>query len=180
MVEELADDPPDRQVYLVVHDYGLGALWWWVRASSPEEIAAEFAEVEVISAPDRIALARTWNLKEVDIEYAKRRELADLHEQRRRQREDPAFGRLFGKARVYLRLPDEEGEGTQWLFELGPDGRRLRQIERLANGTSLTTDLTNWPLNPPFDLGDPWLAAHEISKAEFEQVWEQGPPALDT
>jgi hypothetical protein len=31
----------------------------------------------------------------------------------------------------------------------------------------------DWPLNPPHDLGDPWLAAREISPEEFEETWRQ-------
>jgi hypothetical protein len=34
-------------------------------------------------------------------------------------------------------------------------------------------------MNPPFDLGDPQFAAHEIPQAEFEQVWEHGTPDPD-
>ncbi|MBO0804805.1 MAG: hypothetical protein J2P25_17245 [Nocardiopsaceae bacterium] len=96
-----------------------------------------------------------------------------------RQWQDPSFGRLFGKDRVYLRLPDDEGQGTEWLTEHGRDGRRLRQVELRADGTALTSDLESWPINPPFDLGDPWLAAHEISRNEFEQEWERGTPDPD-
>jgi len=48
-----------------------------------------------------------------------------------------------------------------------------------ADGTALTSDLENWPINPPLDLGDPQFAAHEISQAELEQAWEQGTPDPD-
>ena len=179
MVQDPTDAQPPRQAYLVLHDYGMGGLWWWIRGSSAEEITAAFAEVEVISDPEAIARARTWDLAEMDIEGAGRGELASYHETRQRQRQDPAFGRLFGKDRVYLRLPDDEGQDTEWLTEHGPDGRRLRQVELRADGTALTSDLENWPINPPFDLGDPWLATHEITPAEFEQAWEQGTPDPD-
>jgi hypothetical protein len=173
MVRDLADA---RRAYLVLHDYGMGGVWWWIRASSAEEITAAFAEVEVIGNPETIARARTWGLDELDIEDAKRGALASFHQRRQRQRQDPAFGRLLGKDRAYLRLPDPEGQETEWLTEHGAAGRRLRQVELRADGTALTSDLGNWPINPPFDLGDPWLAAHEISRAEFEQAWEQGTP----
>jgi hypothetical protein len=164
------------RVYLVLHDYGMGGLWWWIRASSAEEITAAFAEVEVVSDLEAIARAQTWDLDLLDIEEAKRGKLASFHETRQRQRQDPAFGRLFGKDRVYLRLPDPEGQGTEWLTGHGPHGRRLRQVERRADGTALASDLAGWPINPPFDLGDPQLAACEISQAEFEQEWERGAP----
>jgi hypothetical protein len=154
----------------------MGGLWWWIRASSADEITAAFAEVEAISDPEVIARARTWELSELDIEDAKRGELATFHETRQRQRQDPAFGRLFGKDRVYLRVPDEDGQETEWLTEHGPDGRRLRQVELRADGTALTSDLENWPFNPPIDLGDARLVAYEISKSEFDRAWEQGTP----
>jgi GNAT superfamily N-acetyltransferase len=166
MVKNLTDAPPGRRAHLVLHDYGMGGRWWWIRASSAEQITATFAEVEVVTDPDAITRARARNLSELDIEDATRGELADLHQTRQRQRQDPAFGRLFGKERVYPRMPDDEGQATHWLTEHGPDGRRLRQVESRADGTALTTDLATWPINPPFDLGDPRLAAHEISRSQ--------------
>ena len=176
MAKDLVDARSAQRAHLVLHDYGMGGLWWWIRASSTEEITAAFAEVEVISVPETTARARTWDLEELDIENAKRGALASFHEKRQDQRQDPAFGRLFGKDRVYLRLPDPEGQGSEWLPEHGRDGRRLRQVELRADGTALTSDLESGPINPPFDLGDPQFAAHEISQAEFEQAWEQGTP----
>ena len=101
MVKDLA--------FLVLHDYGMGGSWWWIRASSAEEITDAFAEVEVISDPETIARVRAWDLDELDIEDAKRGKLASFHEARLRQRQDPSFGRLFGKDRVYLRLPTMRG-----------------------------------------------------------------------
>jgi hypothetical protein len=179
MANELAGAQPARRAYLVLHDYGMGGVWWWILASSAEEITAAFAEVEVVGDPERIARARTWDLDELDIEDAKRGRLANFYETRQRQRKDPAFGRLLGKDRVYLRLPDPDGQETEWLTEHGRDGRRLRQVELRGDGTALTTDRDSWPMNPPFDLGDPQFAAREISQAEFEQVWEQGTPDPD-
>jgi len=179
MAENLVDDQPTRRAYLVLHDYGMGGLWWWIRASSAEEITAAFAEVEVVGNPAAITRARTWDLDELDIEDAKTGSLASFYETRQRQRQDPAFGRLFGKDRVYLRLPEPEGQETEWLTEHGRDGRMLRRVELRADGTALTSDLENWPINPPFDLGDPQLAACEISRAEFEQAWGQGTPDPD-
>lgn len=123
MVKDLVDDHPARRPYLVLHDYGMGGLWWWIRASSAEEITDAFAEVEVISDPETVTRVRTWDVDESDIEDAKRGELASFHERRQLQRQDPAFGRLFGKDRVYLRLPDPEGQGTEWLTEHGRAGR---------------------------------------------------------
>jgi hypothetical protein len=83
--------------FLVLHDYGMGGSWWWSRASSAEEITDAFAEVEVISDPETIARVRAWDLDELDIEDARRGKLASFHETRLRQRQDPAFGRLFAR-----------------------------------------------------------------------------------
>lgn len=132
MVEDRADAQSARRAYLVLHDYGMGGLRWWIRASSAEEITAAFAGVEVVGDPEAIARARTWDLDELDIEDARHGQLASFHETRQRQRGDLALGRLFGKDRVYLRLPDDEGQDTEWLTEHGPDGRRLRQVELRA------------------------------------------------
>ena len=131
MAKDLVDARSAQRAHLVLHDYGMGGLWWWIRASSTEEITAAFAEVEVISVPETTARARTWDLEELDIENAKRGALASFHEKRQDQRQDPAFGRLFGKDRVYLRLPDPEGQGSEWLTEHGRDGRHERLVLEL-------------------------------------------------
>jgi hypothetical protein len=34
-----------KKRFLVLHDYGMGGSWWWIRARSEWEIAQEFAEV---------------------------------------------------------------------------------------------------------------------------------------
>lgn len=39
--------------YLVLHDYGMGGLWWWVWAESAEEIVRVCAEVEVVTPGSR-------------------------------------------------------------------------------------------------------------------------------
>lgn len=31
------------QRYLVLHDYGMGGLWWWIRARSVREVRESFA-----------------------------------------------------------------------------------------------------------------------------------------
>lgn len=162
-----------RRRYLVRHDYGMGALWWWIRAGSAAEITATFAEVEVVDVPAIVRIVESWSLEELDIADAVSGPLADLYQRRERQREDPAFGRLLGKGRVYLRLPDPDEPATWWLTEHDAAGRRLRQIEVRPDGTAITGTAADWPMNPPFDLGDPQLAAGEISAAEFEQVWDR-------
>jgi len=48
----------------------------------------------------------SWPLDEFGIAEAAVGPLADLHHRREQQRQDPAFGELLGKDRVYLRLPE--------------------------------------------------------------------------
>jgi hypothetical protein len=54
--------------FLVLHDYGMGGLWWWIHARSAREILEAFAEVEVVDGPDDMERARSWDLPEVDID----------------------------------------------------------------------------------------------------------------
>lgn len=37
--------------FLVCHDYGTGGLWWWITASSADEITATFRDVIVLDQP---------------------------------------------------------------------------------------------------------------------------------
>ena len=150
----------------------MGALWWWIRAGSAAEIAAAFAEVEVIDDPAAVLRAESWSLQELDIGDAVSGPLGHLRSKREEQRQDPAFGRLLGKDRVYLRLPDPEEPAVWWLTEHDSAGRRLRQIELRKDGTAEISTAADWPMNPPFDLGDPQFASHEISQEEFERAWE--------
>jgi hypothetical protein len=169
----VAREQPSRQRYLVRHDYGMGARWWWIRAVSAAEITATFAGVEVIDDPATVRAVESWRLDELDIADAVRGPLADFYRRRERQRQDPAFGKLLGKNRVYLRLPDPEEPATWWLTEHDSAGRRLRQIELRPDGTAETGSAADWPMNPPFDLGDPQFASNEISRDEFERAWER-------
>lgn len=74
----VASDPPHRQRYLVRHDYGMGASWWWINAGSAAEITAAIAEVEVIDDPDIVRRVESWPLDELDFADAIRGPLADL------------------------------------------------------------------------------------------------------
>ncbi len=74
---------------------------------------------------------------------------------------------------MYLRLPDPDGGAGQWITEHDRTGRRLRQIEVTPNGRSVATTDQDWPMNPPFDLGDPTFVSHEITSDEFEEVWQR-------
>ena len=43
----------DVNAYLVCHDYGMGGLWWWIAAGSPEAIRRHYADVVVFEGlPD--------------------------------------------------------------------------------------------------------------------------------
>lgn len=170
----MKSEQPSRQRFLVRHDYGMGALWWWITAGSAAEITSAFAEVEVIGDPAALHTVQSWSLDELDISEAMvTQPLAELCQRRERQRQDPAFGRLLGKSRVYLRLPDPEEPAAWWLTEHDPAGRRLRQIELRPDGTAVAGSAADWPVNPPFDLGDPVFTSNEISHDEFEQAWER-------
>ncbi|WP_037902040.1 hypothetical protein [Streptomyces sp. NRRL S-350] len=163
----------DRQTrYLVLHDYGMGGLWWWVWAGSAEEIVGACAEVEVISDPDAVRRAETWGLQEVRLDDPDPNPLSSLRAQRDAQRGQPGFGVLAGRDRVCLRWPEGE-EGEVFLMELGPDGRRLRQVEIATDGGSVTTGAEDWPFNPPFDLRDPQYVSMEIGLGAFEEAWRR-------
>jgi hypothetical protein len=97
-------DQPSRERYLVRHDYGMGALWWWITAASAAEITTTFAEVEVIDDPTTVRAVESWSLDQLGIADAISGPLAELYSKRKQQRQDPAFGKLLGKSRAYLRL----------------------------------------------------------------------------
>ncbi len=136
------------------HDYGMGALWWWITAASAAAITTTFAEVEVIDDPTTVRAVESWSLDELDIADAISGPLAELYSKRKQQCQDPAFGKLLGKSRVYFRLADAEVDLGGWLSE----------------HASCAAD---WPMNPPFDLADPQFASNEISREEFERAWER-------
>jgi hypothetical protein len=158
--------------HLVLHDYGMGGLWWWVWAESAQEIVRACAEVEVVTDPDVVERAETWDLDEVHLDAPDPNPLSDLRAQRDAQRGQPGFGALTGRDRVYLRR-QEDPEEDVFLMELGPDGRRLRQVEIDSAGGAVQTSPDDWPFNPPWDLYDPRYASWEISRDDFEQAWHR-------
>ncbi|MFJ8442685.1 hypothetical protein [Kitasatospora griseola] len=158
--------------HLVLHDYGMGGLWWWVWAGSAEEIVESCAEVEVVTDPDAVQHVDTWDLKEVHLDDPEPNPLSSFRARRDAQRGRPGFGALAGRDRVHLRRPEVE-EGQVYLVELGPDGRRLRQVELGADGGAVGTTPEDWPFNPPTDLYDPEYAAWEIGRDEFEDAWRR-------
>lgn len=158
------------QRFLVLHDYGMGGLWWWVRARSAQEIVETFAEVEVVDDAEDLARFADDGLTEVDIGAPSMPAGLDgLRERRDAQRGRAGFGALAGRDRVWVRQPGEEGEF--YAEELGPDGRRLRQVEIRPDGTLVATGPQDWAFNPPTDLYDPDLVSREISEDEFEHLW---------
>ncbi|WP_345442238.1 hypothetical protein [Actinoallomurus vinaceus] len=171
---------PAKARYLVVHDYGMGGLWWWIRASSAQQIVETFAEVEVVADPDAVSRAETWSLDEVDIDAPSLDSaLTALRDQRNGYRDQPGYGALAGRDRVYLDMPDEEDKDARYLVEFGPDGRWLRQVALTGDAPGTRTESGDWPINPPLDLYDPKYAAMEIDAAEFEEAWSRAKPDPD-
>jgi hypothetical protein len=168
----VADHEQTRR-FLVLHDYGMGGLWWWITASSAQEITSVFADVEIIDDPELIDRVATWDLQELTMPEAMAGPLASFYETRQRQRQDPAFGRLLGQEPVYLKLPDPHVDGRVWYSEHDRTGRRTRQVQVEPDGTMVPTTQDDWPLNPPYDLGEPKTAAGEISAEDFETTWRQ-------
>ncbi|MCY0922918.1 MULTISPECIES: hypothetical protein [unclassified Streptomyces] len=169
-------DTTRKMRFLVLHDHGMGASWWWVHARSAREIVAAFAEVEVVDHADTVDRAETWDLNAVDIDAPTMPgDLDALKAQRTAQRDGPGFGALAGRSVVHLRRrwDGEDGvDAADYLMEVGPDGRRLRQVELGDDGAAVKSGPDDWPFNPPVvDLFDPDLAGMEISRAEFEAEW---------
>jgi hypothetical protein len=155
----------------------MGGLWWWVWASSAQEIVDTCAEVEVVTEPDAVRRAETWSLEEFDLGVLPLdSSLASLRAQRDQQRHLPGFGAVAGRDRVCLRLPPDDGEDVVRLIELGPDGRRIRQVEIASDGTAVQVNAEDLPFNPPFDLFDPQYAPMEIDRDEFEDAWGRARP----
>jgi hypothetical protein len=161
-----------KQRYLVLHDYGMGGLWWWIHARSTREVLETFAEVEVVDAPADVARAEGWQLEEVDIDApAMPAGLDGLRAKRDAQRALPGFGALTDRQVVYLRQEWDGDDPATYLTEIGPDGRRIRQVEVAEDGTAIKKDAEDWPFNPPLvDLFDPQLPDQEIDRDEFERA----------
>lgn len=154
--------------------------WWWVWAYSPREIAHTYAELEVVGDPGLLRRAGYRSLEEADVDVpgSDPEPLADLRARRDAHRGQRGFGALVGRGTVYVRRRAEEagedgedGEDAVFFLELGPDGRRTRQVEVAADGDAVATDPDDWPFNPPLDLYDPVWAPLEIARGEFEDVW---------
>ena len=164
--------------HLVQHDYGMGAMLWWMWAPSAREIVETYAEVEVVAG----AGDRADGLEEVTVDDpGTDSALPAFREQRAAQRGRPGYGALAGRERVWIRHREEDEDGAEvtdptWLLELGPDGRWLRQVEVAADGTGVRSVAEEWPINPPVDLRDPALAGKEIPYGAFEEAWRTARP----
>jgi len=161
--------------YLIVHDYGMGGLWSWVRAESAEAVLDACAEAEVVTDPEVIArMGADPGLEEADLDDPPPGSLvANLRAQRDAYRHLPGYGELAGRERVHLRW-DEREDGEQesvFLIELGPDTRQLRNVELLPDGGRIRRHMADWPINPPTDLHDPKYLAMQIGAEEFEAAW---------
>jgi hypothetical protein len=170
-------DAAPRARFLVLHDYGMGGLWWWVRAESAREVTERLAEVEVVDDPETLERAGTWDLEETDIDApVLPGGLEGLRARRDAQRGRPGFGGLAGRDVVHLRLDGlyEDDDRSVYLVEVDSDGRRLRQVELTEDGTALRSGPEDWAFNPPVvDLFDPDLPEKEMDREEFEAQWRQ-------
>ncbi|MFK0195871.1 hypothetical protein [Kitasatospora sp. NPDC090308] len=174
------NDVAHKRRFLVLHDYGMGGSWWWVRARSAREVLEGLAWVEVITDPETVARFEREELEEADIDASQMTSGLDaLRAERDAQRGREGFGVLADRGIVYLRRRwDEEGEGpVDYLMEVGADGRRLRQVEVPESGAALRSGPDDWSFNPPVvDLFDPALAGQEISRSAFEEQWTRAHP----
>lgn len=164
----------DKRRFLVLHDYGMGGSWWWIQARSEREIRETFREVEVITDEDTLARAGADpDVEEVDIdEPVMPVGLDDLWADRAAQRGQPGFGAFADRDVLYLRRPWDVDEPEIYLFEVGADGRRLREVLLAEDGPWLKNDADDWPINGPIvDLYDPELVGQEVGKDEFEAAW---------
>jgi hypothetical protein len=174
----IGEDGAAKQLFLILHDYGMGGSWWWVRARSAREVLETFAEVEVIETSETIEQAKGWNLEEADLDAPTIPAGLDaLHAKRQEQRHLPGFGALADRTIVYLRRRWDGDDGVDpavYLMEIGSDGRRLRQVELTEDGDTLKSDPDDWTFSPPVvDLFDPELKDQEISRDEFEAAWHR-------
>ncbi|QUQ64072.1 hypothetical protein [Kutzneria sp. CA-103260] len=162
-----------KQRYLVLHDYGMGGLRWWIHARSAREVLETFAEVEVIDTAAAISQAEERHPEEIDIDASVMPPgLDELRATRDSQRGVPGFGALADREVVYLRQNWDGDDPATYLVEIGRDGRRIRQVETSEDGVATKTDAADWPFNPPLvDLFDPHLRDQEIDRDEFERAW---------
>ncbi|GEB57374.1 hypothetical protein [Streptomyces gardneri] len=95
-----------------------------------------FANVEVVHTEATRAEAETGCLDETDVDGPTTPPgLAESRAQRDAQRGMPGFGALAGRHLLYpSRRWNEDHDATIYLMEVGPDGRRLRQVKLTEDG----------------------------------------------
>ncbi|MFJ6699950.1 hypothetical protein ACIQM4_28375 [Streptomyces sp. NPDC091272] len=175
----VGEDVTDKGRFLVLHDYGMGGSWWWVRARSAREVREVFAWVEVVADPETVARFEAEELEEADVDAPRMPAgLDELRAERDAQRGQEGFGALADRNIVYLRRRwEEDDERVDYLMEVGSDGRRLRQVELPQSGITLRSGPDDWSFNPPVvDLFAPMLAGQEISQSDFEERWAHARP----
>ncbi len=163
-----------KQRFLVMHDYGMGGWCWWIRARSVREIRETFREVEVVDDAETVDRAeRNPHIEEVDIDAEAMPPVLDgLREEREAQREKAGFGTFAERGVLYLRRRWDTDVPEMFLFEVGADGRRLREVQLTEDGPWLKSDAEDWPINAPIvDFYDPELVDQEIGRDEFEAAW---------
>jgi hypothetical protein len=163
-----------KQRFLVLHDYGMGGLWWWIHARSVRTIRETFDQVEVIEDAESLSWAADDpDIEDVDIDAAVMPDGLDgLRATRDAQRGRPGFGAFADREIVYLRRRWEDDDPEMYLMEIGADGRRSREVRLVQDGPWIKDHAEGWPINPPVvDLYDPELVAQEVGRDEFEAAW---------
>lgn len=156
--------------HLVFHDHGMGGRWCWVEADSAEAIVEAVAEVEVITDAASHRMVSKWTVPSLALD-GDLGPLEPLRAKRSRQRADPGFAPLTGRSRVYLRFPGD----PELLYELGSDGRALREVRVWSSGAVSRVDMADEMINPPFDLWDPAYVPLEVEREVFEAAWLAAP-----
>lgn len=170
-------DRSGKTRFLVLHDYGMGGLWWWIWAESADEIVTTLAEAEVVTDPEMLGRAAEWELDELDLgDVDGDPALVSMRKEREEQRGQPGFGVLAGRQQVFLRMEDD---GHNYLVDIGADGRQVRQVRFGEDGTLYRSSVDDWPINPPIDLHDPQYVPLEVQEREFEEAWRQAVPDPD-
>ncbi|MEU8663706.1 hypothetical protein [Actinoplanes philippinensis] len=162
--------------FIVRRAGGMGVMHYFrVHARSAREIMETFADLQVVTDPATLARAGGWVEDEIDIDaLVLPAEFEELRAERDAQRGRPGFGALADRGIVYLRERDDDADETMpetYLYELGPDGYRLRQVELYGDGTSIRRTPEDWLFDAPIDLYAPELAGQEITAADFEAAW---------